>query len=487
VVNKVSFIIQLKDQFGRTAEKVKKQFNGIKASSDKANQSISAFAKNAKASLKSFGQSATKTGAIMTAALTVPIGLLGKNMINAASAAEEVATKFDQIFKGAKNSSEAVKGLSESYKLSNTSAKEMLSTTGAMLSAAGIEKDRILEMSQALAGASIDLASFNDFKGSATDASMILAKALLGEAEMLKTNFSIQIPQNKQFQESVKMRMRLKGETLEAAKAEVMFSEILRKAGKDGQDALGDFNRTIEGYANQTRVLAEQKKAVAIQFGAILLPVANKFIGALIKLGKFINSLSPAMKKFVVVLVALAAILPPIVLALGAIAIAASAITLPLLLVSAGVLALIAAGVLLVKNWESIKSAWQGTIKSMSNAWIDFQDKIGGTIEQIGINFSLMWGGVKEGLNSFVNFAISQINGLLSPISFVAEKLNFGSISIPQLNKETRQAPQSPTKAMNGSINGTITVAAAQGTEVKNTSLKTMGAGLNVGTNLVTQ
>ena len=40
---------------------------------------------------------------------------------------------------------------------------------------------------------------------------------------------------------------------------------------------------------------------------------------------------------------------------------------------------------------------------------------------------------------------------------------------------------------MNGSINGTITVAAAQGTEVKNTSLKTMGAGLNVGTNLVTQ
>ena len=519
MANKVSFIIQLKDQFGRTARKVNQLFGQIKTSADKASRSVQSFAKKSRKSLGDLGRGMRNTGAVMTAAVTLPLALMGKAMIGAASDADEVATKFDQVFRSLTNAGTAATSLASKYKLAASSSKEMISTSGAMIASTGLESARVLELSKSMAGASIDLASFHNFKGSATDASLILTKALLGEAESLKTNFEIQISQGKHFQDSVKQKMRLSRISEKAAKAEVIYAEIMRQAGEKGQGALGDFNRTIDGYANQSRVAAEAAKEMSESFGKLILPMATKVVSALSKVAGWVNNLSPAMKGVVLVVGGFLAIAGPLLLVLGGIAIAVAAITWPIALVAAGIAGLIVLGAALAANWDKIT-------RFASEKWIAFSDVIGGTIEQIGINFGLLWDGITDGLKSFVNFGIKMINSLLAPLNFVAEKLGLGSVKITAIGAATvdvpvidapkvvvdvpvidvpivpalklvapttnrragrmrgKSAPTAPVGAPIGTINGNILVEAAPGTKVKQTKLKAAGNGYNMGVNM---
>lgn len=64
-------------------------------------------------------------------------------------------------------------------------------------------------------------------------------------------------------------------------------------------------------------------------------------------------------------------------------------------LIVAGVLAAVAAGYYLIKNWSTIS------------------DVIGGTIEQIGINFSLLWDGVKTAALDAVNWITEKFQWLV--------------------------------------------------------------------------
>ena len=473
MASKVSFIIQLKDQFGRTAAKVNRQFEKIKKNADKANKSVVAMAKKGQASLGEFSRKAAKSGAVVTAALTVPIWLLTKKMISAASAAQEVDSKFGAIFNtlGDKGP-ESVSRLSKEYKLATSTAKDMLSSTGAILSASGLSKKRILALSEALNGASIDLASFHDFQGDAKDSSMILSKALLGEAETLKTNFGITILQNKAFQDQVKAKQRSLGLSQQAAKAEVIFASIMKQAGKDGQNALGNFNLTAHEYANTVRINNEASKDLAESFGTLLLPMATKLTTKLTTLFKWVGKLPKPMKTLILVLAGLVAIGGPLLLLLGGIAFAMAAISLPVLAVVAAVGLLIAAGVMLTANWDDV-------VDGGKLLWSDFSSFMSDTADKIGGFFTNMWEGIKSGLVSFVNFGIVSINALLAPLNFVAEKLGVGSIGITPVS-----APSAPTSAANGTLNGQITVAASPGSQVKETSMATTGKGLNIGMNM---
>ncbi len=431
MTNRVSFLIQFKERYRRQARNLRAQFAKIKQSADSAEASISKFEKRSKSSFETLGKRAVKAGALMTAGITVPLLFLSRNLIKAASDAEEIDGKFNQIFGSVSGSSEAVKSLSSSYKLASTTSKELLSDTGAILSASGLQKDRVLEISKVLNGAAIDLSSFHNFQGSAAESSMILSKALLGEAESLKTNFGITIVQNKAFQDSVKLKQRQSGLSKQAAKAEVVFAEILKQAGKDGQKALGDFARTQKGYANQTKILAERKRELAITFGKLLLPFAIKLNNVLIDLIGWINSLSPATKRFVVILAAMLAILPPLILLAGSLALAIGVISLPILIVGAAIAGLIVAGAALYANWSEVV----GGLKAI---WSSFSGWIGDLLGTIGDLFvSLFEGRFIDAIKHGVNFGIKLLNGLLEPLNFVMDLLGFDGVKIPEIKVST--------------------------------------------------
>ena len=472
MANKVSFLIQFKDQFSKNTEKLKRQMKGIDHSVKKANSSFQKLSIRVKESLSSMGKSATKAGAIMTAAITVPAGLLGKSMINAASDAEETANKFAEVFKGiGSESSKAVNDLKTNFKLATSTSQELLSSTGDLLVGLGLTREEALALSVDVVKLSADVASFKNVQGGTERASIALTKALLGEREMLKETFKTAI-----LEEEVKKRAAIisrKNRKLTEQQAKAMA--VLAIVTERNKDAIGDFNRTQEAYANQVRISQEKTKELRESFGRLMLPIATKFIKILTKFFDWLNKLSKPMKTLVLIITAFAVAAGPLLLIIGGISVGLAAISVAALPVIAAIGALSVAAFMLWSNWD-------GVIGGLKAIWNDFKNFILNTINSIGEFFDGLWFNLKSGFVNFVNFAITLINSLLAPLDFVASKLGFGSIKIDKISS----TPSTPTQNMNGSFSGELTVAAETGTKVRRGRSRNRGSS-NIGMNMVTQ
>lgn len=89
--NKVSFIIQLKDQFGRNAQKIRRQFSDIKKAADKAKRSVVGFAKKLKKSFRSIKKESLAGAAAVSAAIALAIGSAIKRSADVEDAMADIA------------------------------------------------------------------------------------------------------------------------------------------------------------------------------------------------------------------------------------------------------------------------------------------------------------------------------------------------------------------------------------------------------------
>ena len=465
MANKVSFIIQLKDQFGNVAGKIRRQFAKIKVSADRANRSIASFSKKTRASLRSAGASAAKTGAVMTATLTTPILLMGKSMLSAASDAVETGNKFNAVFSDVKDKANQVADdFSKSFGVAGSTSRKMLSDTGDLLVGFGFTGDAALEMADKVARLSSDLTSFQNFAGGSEAANAALTKALLGETESAKSLGIVIRQTTKEFRDNVASISKARGISLQQAKA----IEILRIATKQSQKAVGDVTKTWDDYASVVRRNGEVTKEFSESFGKLMIPMATKLTNKLTKLVDWVTKLSPGMKKIVLVVAGFVAIGGPLLLILGGIAAAFSVISLPVLAVGAAILAAIV-----------------------------ISNKLALVLKSLAGFFSEVWVVAKSKLIDFVNSGIIAINQLLRPINKVSSLLGFGNFNIntiktADVNKSNIipfKAPEvpTPTRQSNGVLNGKIVVSATQGSKVEQASVQQTSGEMNVGLNMVAQ
>lgn len=471
MANKVSFIIQLKDQFGRTAEKVRRQFDGIQKSADKANKSVQSFSKKASESLNKFGKKAATTGAAMTAGITVPIGLMASSMIKAASDAEETANKFNAVFSdvGAKANSVS-KEFAANFGITNSTAQELISNTGDLLVGFGFAGDEALELSKKVNELASDLTSFQNVEGGVTSASNALTKALLGETESAKS-LGIVIRQNdKDFRNRVKTISRFQRKTRQQAKAIAILEIATRQSGK----AVGDVSRTWDDYASVQRRAMESNKEMRRSFGEILIPIANKLQNLIIKITKGLSNLQPGTKEMILIFAALAAVAGPLVLVLGGIAISIAALMTPIGLAVAAVGLLAVAGTLLALRWE-------GVLGGLTMMWRQFSDFVHTQIKAIGDTFTAIFEGrFIDAVRTATNFAIRAFNALIAPISFIGNALGFENLKIPEVS-----AKSAPSKSFNGSLEANVNVSASPGSKIDSSSVSGRSQGFDLGYNMV--
>ena len=186
---------------------------------------------------------------------------------NAARDAEEIRSKFEQVFSGIRiDALNMAKDFSASFRLANTSTLELLGNTGDLLVGFGFTEKAALDMSVEINRLAQDLASFQNVD--VTSASIALTKALLGETESAKS-LGIVIRQNtKEFRANVEAIMKTQGVTIQQAKS----IEILRIAYQQSGKAVGDFERTIDSLANQEKILAERFKEINEEIGRGFIP-----------------------------------------------------------------------------------------------------------------------------------------------------------------------------------------------------------------------
>ena len=163
----------------------------------------------------------------------------------------------------------------EAYGLNEVTAKRYNGTLGAMLKSSGLTGDSIVSMSEKLTGLAGDVASFYNLDTEA--AFEKIRSGISGETEPLKQlgiNMSVANLEAYALSQGITTAY----DKMSQAEQTMLRYNYLMAATSDAQ---GDFARTSDSWANQTRLLSENWKEFVGKMAANLLPTLTAGISAL--------------------------------------------------------------------------------------------------------------------------------------------------------------------------------------------------------------
>lgn len=374
-------------------------------------------------------QPAFKKMAVVGTAAFAAIGVGVYKMSQDAVSAQEIFNKFDVVFKDVSDEAEKVaQDLRNNFGLAESSAKDLLSATGDMLTGFGLSGEAALDLAGRTNRLAVDLASFTNIEGGAERASKALTKALLGQRESVK-ELGIAI-----LEEDVVAKvaaMEAAGEFTDETDRQKRALATLEIAIGQSKNAVGDFARTQDSVANQQRVLKERTKELSETIGVAFLPILQQLIATIqpiIKrvadwtaqnpeLTKNIALAALAITGLIAAIGTLGLVIPPIITGFTLLA-------SPIGLVIAAVLALIVVGYLFVTRWEEFKETilwiWeeftlviQGYINRIKKAiqlWIDYvKEKITTSWTAIKEFFIEIWERIKDAFASATDWLKEKI------------------------------------------------------------------------------
>ena len=221
-----------------------------------------------------------------------------KECISLSSDLQEVQNVVDVTFG---NMSEDINNFAQNAKeqfgLSELAAKQYASTMGAMLKSSGITGSQMKEMSKNITALAADMASFYNLDSET--AFEKIRSGISGETEPLK---QLGINMSVANLEAYAMTQGITKSYSAMSQAEqtlLRYNYLLSVTG----DAQGDFARTSDSWANQTRILTENWKEFKALLGDALIPVLTKVVKVLnvvletlIKIGRAIKTVVNSIK-----------------------------------------------------------------------------------------------------------------------------------------------------------------------------------------------
>lgn len=209
----------------------------------------------------------------------------GKEAISLGSDLEEVQNVVDVTFGELSGTiNEFANDALETYGLSVTSAKQYTSTMGAMLKSMGLSTDAAAAMGMELTGLAGDLASFYNLD--ADDAFAKIRSGISGETEPLKQlgiNLSVANLEAYALAQGITKSYNAMSQQEQAL---LRYNYLLSVT----TDAQGDFARTSDSWANQTRILTER-------FNQLKATIGQGLMAALTPVIKVLNTLLGYLQK----------------------------------------------------------------------------------------------------------------------------------------------------------------------------------------------
>ncbi|MBQ9700694.1 MAG: hypothetical protein IJV71_08760 [Lachnospiraceae bacterium] len=340
-----------------------------------------------------------------TVAVALSIGAIisfSKSCIQLGSDLQEVQNVVDVTF-GSMNEdiNEFAKSAIGQFGLSELSAKQYTSTIGAMLKSMGIASDEMLVMSKNLTGLAGDMASFYNLTGE--DAFAKIRAGISGETEPLKQlgiNMSVANLEAYALSQGI---TKAYSEMEQAEQVMLRYNYLMQTTA----DAQGDFTRTSDSWANQTKVLAESFNSVKASIGQGLINVFTPVVRLLNEIIPKLQIVADLFKDFT------AAVFGD----------AGGSETLDAAASSAGVLS---------SNMESVADAANRAKKALSG--IDKLNNISsnsGTDSTSDMSLSGIGSGagVASGMSDAVSGEVSKIKGYLNQLSNWIKSNFSGSLS----------------------------------------------------------
>lgn len=254
--------------------------------------------------IKNGANSVMGTVGKLGAAIGVAFGVsalvkFAKQAVELSSDVQEVQNVVDVAFGDMRDQMEAFANTAiEKFGISALTAKRTGSTYMAMAKGMGIAGQEAADMALKLTGLSADMSSFYNVSQKYTD--IALKSVFTGETETLK-QYGIVMTQT-----NLQEFARQKGITKSIQAMTQQEQTMLRYQYVMKQTALaqGDFARTQDSWANQTRILSERWKEMQIVWGdafrtigTLILPAVNSLIKGLAKVGEYAKVAAQAIAR----------------------------------------------------------------------------------------------------------------------------------------------------------------------------------------------
>ncbi len=418
--------------------KAKQAFDEVNAQVDKSEKRFSTLSDK----LDKIGGKMKDVGSKMSTRLTLPI-LAGAGLaVKAFSDLNETMNKVEVSFG---ENADTVKSWSEtsieSMGLAQQSALDAAALFGDMGTGMGQTTKEASKMSMNLTQLGADLASFKNV--SFDRAQTALAGVYTGETEALKSMGIVMTEANlEQFAMEKGIKKNIKDMT-QQEKVQLRYNYVMAKTS----NAQGDFARTSDGIANQTRMAAERTKQLSAEFGEKLAPAMNKVLEVGGKILDWFGGLSDGQMKAVLAIAGFIAALGPAIMIIGHLITAIKGIGIaltflgahPIILIIMAVIAVIAGlAFLIIKNWDTLKqwfnTFWQFVqglfakgIEFIKANWDKLLPIILGPLGLLIVAVIKNWDKIKAGFAAVVNalrsgasavwgFLTSVFNGIRSTI-----------------------------------------------------------------------
>lgn len=353
-----------------------------------------------------------------------------KEFVDQASALQDAQSASEQVFG---SSAKAVKAWSDqatdSFGLSKRAAIEANTTFATFGKGAGLAGKDLVGFSTDLTGLAGDLASF---RGTSTEQAIgAIGSALQGQSEPMRA-YGVLLDEATIKARAMSMGLvqaagdadKIKAAQLQATTAQEKYNKAVKEHGPNSKeaaaaatrlelaqsklaeetagtvpdltaqqkvlatqaeifaqtsDAQGDFERTGDSAANQQKKLKAELENTQAAIGTALLPVIQKLLPYLQSMASFVEKNAGWLVPLAAGIMALVLVLKIATVVQTAFSISLWAALWPVLAVIAAIAALIAIGVLIVKNWDTIKDAAAAVWRAMQSAW----DAILGAVKSV--------------------------------------------------------------------------------------------------------
>ena len=215
-----------------------------------------------------------------------------------------------------------------------------------------------------------------------------------------------------------------------------MVSDTLKKYDLDyiDQETLDQANAFNDSLDTMKLIGSVAISQVGSQLAAVLAPALEKVVGWFGKFAEWLGNLNPKVLAVVGVIAALVAGIAPLLLILGKVAFAISSITGlmatmgisfaaiagPIGIAIAAIAAIIAVGVLLYKNWDTIKAKAVEIKNSIVATWNNIKAQITATVNAMKAEVTAKWNALKTTAQTVWNGIKSAI---LTPIQNARDKV----------------------------------------------------------------
>lgn len=362
-----------------------------------------------------------------------------KTGIDYASDLAEVQNVIDVTFGSA---TEAINSWSKeclaAYGMNEVSAKRYAGTIGAMLKSSGLAGDAIVDMSKDMVGLAGDMASFYNLD--LETAFEKIRSGISGETEPLKQlgiNMSVANLEAYALSQGIKTSY---NEMSQAEQVMLRYNYLMSTTA----DAQGDFARTQDSYANQTRLLSESWLEFTGVMAEQLLPVLTTIVSWLNNIVAFLTENADMVSAVLVGLATTVGILAVAWVVHAAaqwLAVAAnqalivSLLSNPILWIALIIGVLVAAMYRWIQSIGGVKNAWEICKLALIVGWnavklafftgvywvIDLVDKLKLCWQKAGVAIANFMGDMKVSvltiLQNMINGAIDIINKFIGALN----------------------------------------------------------------------